>query len=138
MQTREAGLKAIWRRTVSGSWTLVSDTVKPDSADLTPTAIKTETANSSYQSGSIANPKFHVLDHADYNTLEGAALGPSRTKYFFGMEFYDGNKFETSEAVFPMVTKAHSANRRDPDQHYVLELELADRKPWTEKTTPFA
>lgn len=137
MDTREPGLKALYRSTDGNSWTKITDYVKPDSADLTPEAIKTETANSAYQSGSSANPKFHVLDHSDFENLENAALGPSRTAYYFGMEFEDGHKFETSHRVFPIVTKQFSANRRDPDQHYVLEIELHGRKPWQQRTSDF-
>jgi len=125
---RPGGLKAVHYSDTGavGSWTKIISDLTKNTEKLTPDAIKTDLTNSSVQSGRSWNPTLHFDDFQDKATLEGFAIGASRAKKFFALEFYDGTILKSAQAIYPIVNDNLMANRSDGDNEWTLEIALDD------------
>lgn len=118
---RPGGVKAVHYSTTGagGSWTQINGEI--ESVDgMGPEVIEQAHTSGNYQSGETSAPSFLFLDFTDYDTLRALAVGGSRAKRFFAVEYFDGTIYKTSVAVYPKVVLTPKGARDEGDSGWTL------------------
>lgn len=123
---RSAGVRDIHYSTTgaTGTWTAVGQEgdIKSDGG-FNPSLITNELTNSKSYSGREWSPKFEILDWDNFATVD--TLARDRSRRFFAFRMWDGTIYRTSVAIPCLVHENPTANRRDGDNGWILELNLA-------------